>query len=75
MVPRQIRHSNSDTDSIFYVHPSEGANSLTISPKLNGLNYLASSHSMQHALGAKNKLAFMDGTILIPDLLDLNIGA
>jgi len=30
---------------------------------------------MQHALGAKNKLAFIDGTIPIHDLLDLNRGA
>jgi len=62
MAPRQVQHSNSDTDSVFYVHPSEGPNSLTITPKLTGSNYLAWSYSLQRALGAKNKLSFIDGT-------------
>jgi hypothetical protein len=70
MAPRNVS-PNSDTDSPYYVHPSEGPNSLTISPKLNGSNYLAWSRSMQRALGAKNKLVFIDGSIPIPDPNDL----
>jgi len=54
------------------VHPSEGPNSLVITPKLNGSNYLAWNRSMQHALGAKNKFVFIDGSIPIPDIGDLN---
>lgn len=61
-----------DIDSSYYVHPSEGPSSVCISPKLNGSNYLAWSKSMQRALGAKNKLQFVDGTINIPSHLDLN---
>ncbi|PNY17120.1 hypothetical protein L195_g013857 [Trifolium pratense] len=61
-----------NTASILYIHPSEGPNSISIIPKLNGLNYLAWSRSMKHALGAKNKLPFVDGSMEIPDFDDLN---
>jgi hypothetical protein len=57
-----------NTDSFFYVHPSEGPNFVVVTPLLNGSNYLAWSRSMRRALGAKNKLAFVDGTLPIPDL-------
>jgi len=30
-----------NTDSIYYVHPSEGPNSVTVTPLLTGSNYLA----------------------------------
>ncbi|XP_024626656.1 uncharacterized protein [Medicago truncatula] len=64
-----------DVESVFYVHPSEGSNSVTIIPKLNGSNYLAWSRSMKRALGAKNKLAFINGIIQQPEALDLNRAA
>ncbi|MCH79266.1 polynucleotidyl transferase Ribonuclease H fold, partial [Trifolium medium] len=72
VVPIPI-HNN--TDSVFYVHPSEGPNTVLTTPLLNGSNYLAWSRSMRRALGAKNKIAFVDGSIPIPDLLDLNRSA
>jgi hypothetical protein len=77
MAPRQAStsQSNSDTDSVYYVHPSKGPSSLAISLNLKGSNYLAWSRSMQRALGAKNKLAFIDGSMPIPDLGDLNHSA
>ena len=64
--------SNSDSDSPYYIHPSDGPSSLVITPKLNGSNYLAWQRSMQRAMGAKNKLVFIDGSILVPDIDDLN---
>jgi len=75
MAPRNTQQSNSDADSPFYVHPSDEPNSLTVTPKLIGSNYLAWSYSLQRALGAKNKLAFIDGSIPTPDMLDLNRSA
>ncbi|PNY09652.1 hypothetical protein L195_g006206 [Trifolium pratense] len=45
-----------NTDSVFYVHPREGPNSVVVTPCLNGSNYLAWSISMRRALGARNKL-------------------
>jgi len=63
-----------NADSIFYVHPSEGPNSVTVTPLLTRSNYLAWSRSMQRALGAQNKLSFIDISIPIPDIDDLNRG-
>jgi len=60
-----------DTESEYFVHPSEGPNSLTVSPKLNGSNFLAWKRSMQRALGTKNKLGFVNGNIPVPDSDDL----
>jgi hypothetical protein len=70
MVPHQNTQQN--TDSVFYVHPSEGSNSVVVTPLLTSSNYLAWSRSTQRALGAKNKLVFINGSVPIPDLEDLN---
>jgi hypothetical protein len=71
----QAAPNQQDVESVFYVHPSEGPNSVTIIPKLNGSNYLAWSRSMKRALGAKNKLAFINGVLPQPDAMDLNRAA
>jgi hypothetical protein len=60
-----------DTESEYFVHPSEGPNSLTVSPKLNGSNYLAWKRSMERAFGTKNTLGFINGNIPVPDSDDL----
>jgi hypothetical protein len=70
-----VRQQHADTESIFYVHPSEGPNTVTVTPLLTGSNYLAWSRSMQRALGAKNKLAFFNGSTPEPDADDLNRSA
>lgn len=76
MPPRMnpVRPSNADVDSVYYIHPSE-VQTLIITPLLNGSNYLSWSRSMQRVLGAKNKLVFIDASIPVPDLLDLNRSA
>jgi hypothetical protein len=66
------QQASQDTESHFYVHPSEGPHSVLISPKFNGSNYIAWSRSMQHALGAKKKLPFINGSLPVPDDDDLN---
>jgi hypothetical protein len=60
-----------DTESEYFAHPSEGPNSLTVSPKLNGSNYLAWKRSMERAFGTKNTLGFINGNIPVPDSDDL----
>jgi hypothetical protein len=70
-----VRQNQPDTESVFYVHPSEGPNSVVIAPPLDGSNYLAWSRSMIRAFGAKNKLKFIDGSMEIPDEDDLNRSA
>jgi hypothetical protein len=72
MPPRVAPIPNSDTDSIFYVHPSDGPNSVTVTPLLDGTNYLSWSRSMKRALGAKNKSRFIDGSLRVPEIADLN---
>lgn len=60
------QQASQDTESHFYVHPSEGPHSLLISPKFNSSNYLAWSRSMQRALGAKKNLPFINGSLPVP---------
>lgn len=69
------RNQGLDQESPFYAHPSEGPSSLTVSPKLDGSNYLAWHRSMKRSLGTKNKLGFINGSIEQPDLDDLNRSA
>jgi len=69
------QQQNSDSESEYFVHLSEGPNFVVVSPKFNGSNYLAWSCSMQRALGAKNKLPFINGTLPVPNIDDLNCNA
>jgi len=69
------RQAQPDTESVFYVNPSEGPNSVLVTPLLDGSNYLAWSRSMIRAFGANNKLKFVDGSIEVPDEDDLNRNA
>lgn len=48
-VPAHLQQPNQDNDYASFVHPSEGPNSLSVSPKLNGSNYIAWNQSMQQA--------------------------
>jgi hypothetical protein len=76
MPPRTVpAHLQKEIDSAFFVHPSAGPISLIVSPKLNGYNYQAWNRSMQHALGMKYKLGFINGTIFVPNRQDLNSNA
>jgi len=61
------RQTQPDTESVFYVHPSEGPNSVLVTPLLDGTNYLAWSRSMIRAFGAKNKLKFVNGSMEVPN--------
>jgi hypothetical protein len=69
------RNSSPDTESVYFVHPSENPNSLPITPKLTGSNYIAWSRTVERSLGTKNKLGFINGSIPMPDEDDLNHAA
>ena len=73
MPPRQgpVAHQP-DTNSPYYVHPSESPSSMLVTLPLDGSKYLAWHRSMKRALGAKNKLSFIDASIPIPPIDDLN---
>ncbi|XP_058726231.1 uncharacterized protein LOC131597558 [Vicia villosa] len=77
MPPRvePTRITNGDIESVYYVRSSEGPNSVSITPQLNGSNYISWSRSMKKALGSKNKLGFINGSIPVPNFNDLNRSA
>jgi len=75
MVRNNNQQHQFDSESAYFVHPSEGPNSVIVSPKFNGSNYLAWSRSMQRALGAKNKLSFINVILHVPENDDLNRNA
>ncbi|VVA31420.1 PREDICTED: LOW QUALITY PROTEIN [Prunus dulcis] len=50
----------------YYVHPSYHPGHVLVSEKLDGANYSSWSKSMLHALRAKNKIGFIDGSIKPP---------
>ncbi|PNX63917.1 hypothetical protein L195_g061858 [Trifolium pratense] len=56
---------NLDASSPYYVHPGDGPSFVTVTPLLVGSNYHSWSRSMKRALGAKMKLDFIYGTILV----------
>jgi len=70
-----VRQTQQDTESVVYVHPSEGPNLVLVTPLLDGSNYLTWNRSMIRPLGAKNKLKFVDGSMEVLDEDDLNRSA
>lgn len=74
MEPRTNNASSFGTDvlhdqsSPYFVHPSDGPSSVTVSPALDGSNYHSWARSVRRALGGKMKFEFVDETI--PPVLD-----
>ncbi|XP_047965736.1 uncharacterized protein LOC125210121 isoform X2 [Salvia hispanica] len=60
-----------DTSSPYYLHPSDSPGAILVPHQLNGSNYPSWSRSFTTALLAKNKLVFVDGSILRPGREDL----
>jgi len=52
--------------SPYYVHPCDGPHSIKINSRLNTSNSQAWTGAMHRGLGGKNKLQFIDGTIVLP---------
>ncbi|MCI31365.1 hypothetical protein A2U01_0052577, partial [Trifolium medium] len=53
----------SDPSSPYYVHSNDRPFSVKVTPVLTGSNYHSWARSMRHALGAKLKFEFLDGSI------------
>ncbi|XP_020209076.1 uncharacterized protein LOC109794017 [Cajanus cajan] len=60
-----ILDPSQDPTSHYYVHPSEGPSSVSVTPQLAAKNYHFWARMMQRALIAKNKYRFVDGTLPI----------
>ncbi|XP_012833154.1 PREDICTED: uncharacterized protein LOC105954028 [Erythranthe guttata] len=55
-----------DSSNPFFIHHSDQPGHMLVPTKLNGSNYPSWSKSMIHALTAKNKISFIDGSIEPP---------
>nr|CAD1842112.1 unnamed protein product [Ananas comosus var. bracteatus] len=55
-----------NSDSPYYLHPSDNPGTVFVSCPLNGDNYPTWKRAMQNALNAKNKMGFVDGSITKP---------
>ncbi|XP_024031879.1 uncharacterized protein LOC112094638 [Morus notabilis] len=58
--------STMDSSSPYFVHHSDQPGHVLVPTKLNGSNYPSWSKSMIHALTAKNKIGFINGSIEPP---------
>ncbi|KAL8156435.1 hypothetical protein AgCh_001503 [Apium graveolens] len=58
--------SGMDTSNPYFIHHSDQPGHMLVPIKLDGPNYPSWSKSMVHALTAKNKVGFIDGTIEQP---------
>ena len=57
-----------DSSNCYYLHPSDNPGALLVSEIFTGENYIAwSSRSMTIALTVKNKIAFIDGSLVQPN--------
>ncbi|XP_073121310.1 uncharacterized protein [Henckelia pumila] len=59
-------NSSMDLSNPYLVHHSDQPGHILVPTKLNGSNYPSWSKSMIHALTAKNKIGFIDGSIESP---------
>ncbi|XP_042983161.1 uncharacterized protein LOC122312582 [Carya illinoinensis] len=59
-----------DPNSHFFIHHSDNAHMVIVTPPLIGSNYLTWNRSFTLAISIKNKLGFLDGSVPILDISD-----
>ncbi|KAL8101302.1 hypothetical protein AgCh_033254 [Apium graveolens] len=59
---------NQDPSNIFYIHPSNANMTQFVYVKFNGTGFHNWKKAIIHTLSAKNKLGFVDGSIVAPDV-------
>ena len=57
-----------DNQSLYYLHPSDAPGAIITAIRFDGENYELWEKAVTTALTAKNKIAFIDGTITKPDM-------
>ncbi|XP_019188795.1 PREDICTED: uncharacterized protein LOC109183034 [Ipomoea nil] len=60
-----------DPGSPYFLHPNENPALVLVSAPLDGRNYHPWARGMEMALLSKNKLGFVDGTVVAPDVSDV----
>ncbi|KAK4279348.1 hypothetical protein QN277_011143 [Acacia crassicarpa] len=61
---------STDLSSPYYIHPNENPALVLVAPPLDGQNYHGWARAMRMALLSKNKLQFVDGSLLPPPSSD-----
>ncbi|RVW16870.1 Retrovirus-related Pol polyprotein from transposon RE1 [Vitis vinifera] len=61
-----VQNLSDDSSNSYYLHPSNNPGALLVSEIFTGENYIAWSRSMSIALTVKNKIAFVDGSLVQP---------
>lgn len=61
----QVQDLSQQLRNVYYVHPSDGSSSVSVTPVLTHSNYHAWEGSMRCTLGGKNKFDIVDGSILV----------
>ncbi|KHN41686.1 hypothetical protein glysoja_040841, partial [Glycine soja] len=56
--------------SPYFIHPSDGPSSVSITPVLDGTNYQSWSRTFHMTLISRNKMAFLLGTIPVPSITE-----
>lgn len=64
--PSRFHSPVDDPASPYYLHPSEGPGLVLVSQPLTGDNYTAWSRAFLVAITIKNKICFLDGSIVAP---------
>lgn len=67
------RSTSNDSSNPFFLHHSDNPGLILVSQHLTGDNYPSWSRAMTIALSVKNKLGFINGSLLKPDGNDLNL--
>jgi len=56
--------------SPYFIHPSDGPSSVSITPILDGTNYQSWSRTFRMTLISRNKMAFLLGTTPVPSITE-----
>ncbi|XP_074374668.1 uncharacterized protein LOC141715083 [Apium graveolens] len=69
---RPLVSPNQDSSSLFHIHLSDANTSQLVSVKFNGTGYSNWKRSIRLGLSAKNKLGFVDGTVIKPPVTSVD---
>lgn len=63
---RNVTQNSQDPTSVYYIHPSDANTTRLVSIKFNGNGFSNWKRSMLLSLSAKNKIGFVDGSVVKP---------
>lgn len=64
-----------DSSNVYYIHPSDASTTQLVSVKFSDINYNNWKRLMMLTLSTKNKLGFVNGTIMMPEVTSSDFNA